>query len=230
MLDFFLNIKGKKKRSLDFFNFIYKSRVNKLNDLCKKFGCDKGYFDGSEKYFTWKPHSYTDLYDFLFSFQSENIKKVFELGIGTNKTFNEKLKRKSMPGASLRVWKEFFINAKIYGADIDEETLFEEDRIKTYIVDQFDASSVQKMWRKIKVKNFDLIIDDGCHQYKGTINFFSNSVKFLRKNGFYIIEDIFYKDKEKYLRFFEQKKLNFFFVELSSLNKMKDNNLLIIKK
>ena len=35
--------------------------------------------------------------------------------------------------------ERIFINAKIYGADIDEETLFEEDRIKTYIVDQFDV-------------------------------------------------------------------------------------------
>ena len=49
------------------------------------------------------------------------------------------------------------------------------------------------MWQKINVKEFDLIIDDGCHQFEGTINFFLNSIKFLSQSGFYIIEDIFIK-------------------------------------
>ena len=35
------------------------------------------------------------------------------------------------PGASLRVWKDFFSNAKIYGSDIDKDILFNEDRIFT---------------------------------------------------------------------------------------------------
>ena len=158
------------------------------------------------------------------------IKKVFELGIGTNKVFNDKLRRKSLPGASLRVWKEFFFNAKIYGADIDENTLFQENRIKTYIVNQFSQKSIKGMWQKINLKEFDLIIDDGCHQFEGTINFFSNSIKFLSKSGLYIIEDIFHKDKEKYTNFFEEKRFNYFFVELSSQKNSKDNNLLIIQK
>ena len=59
-------------------------------------------------------------------------------------------------------------------------------------------------WKKIKQKDFDLIIDDGCHQFEGTINFFINSIKFLRPNGFYIIEDIFIKTK-KILDFFIKK-------------------------
>lgn len=228
MLKFLLN--KKKQKSIESFTFNYKSKLNTLNTLCKKFGCDKGYFEGSQEYFSWAPHSYTDLYYFLFSNQRKSIKKVFELGIGTNKVFNDKLKRKSLPGASLRVWKEFFINAKIYGADIDENTLFQENRIKTFIVDQFSQKSIKGMWQKINLKEFDLIIDDGCHQFEGTINFFLNSIKFLSKSGFYIIEDIFHKDKEKYINFFCKKKFNFFFIELSSQKNSKDNNILIIQK
>ena len=228
MLKFLLN--KKKHKPIESFTFNYKSKSNLLNTLCEKFGCDKGYFEGSQEYFSWAPHSYTDLYYFLFSNQRKSIKKVFELGIGTNKVFNEKLKRKSLPGASLRVWKEFFIKAKIYGADIDENTLFQENRIKTYTVDQFSQKSIKRMWQKINVKEFDLIIDDGCHQFEGTINFFLNSVKFLSQSGFYIIEDIFYKDKEKYIDIFDKRRFNFFFVELSTKNNSKDNNLLIIQK
>ena len=73
------------------------------------------------------------------------------------------------------MWKEFFIKAKIYGADIDENTLFQENRIKTFTVDQFSQKSIKRMWQKINVKEFDLIIDDGCHQFEGTINFFEFS-------------------------------------------------------
>ena len=228
MLNFFH--KQKKKKLNESFSFTYKSKENILNTLCKKYGCDKGYFKGSQKFFSWKPHSYTDLYYFLFSSQRLYINKVFELGIGTNKVFNDELKRKSMPGASLRVWKSFFPKAKIFGADIDTKTLFEEKRIKTYIVDQFDSKSIKDMWKKIKLTDFDLIIDDGCHQFEGTINFFMNSINFLGPNGFYIIEDIFHKDKERFIKFFNKKKIDYFFIELSSKNNLKDNNLLILKK
>ena len=33
-------------------------------------------------------------------------------------------------GASLRSWQEYFPNAMIYGGDIQEDTQFEENRIK----------------------------------------------------------------------------------------------------
>ena len=126
-----------------------------------------------------------------------------------------------MPGASLRVWKQFFSKAKIFGGDIDESTLFQEERIKTFFVDQFDSKSIDEMWNKIKQKDFDIIIDDGCHQFEGTINFFLNSIKFLSPSGYYIIEDVFYKDKKKFLDFFEKKKFNYFFVELSTKKKIR---------
>ena len=124
--------------------------------------------------------------------------------------------------------EKFFSKAKIFGADIDPNTLFEEDRIKTFKVDQFDSKSIKEMWKKVKIRDFDLIIDDGCHQFDGTINFFLNSINFLGSNGFYIIEDIFYKDKERFIKF------NLIIFLLNYLhvlgNNLKDNNLLVIKK
>ena len=46
------------------------------------------------------------------------------------------------------------------------------------------------MWLDINRKNFDIIIDDGIHDYKGNINFFENSIEYLKKGGVYIIEDV----------------------------------------
>ena len=211
-------------------NVNYFAKPNLLNQLCKKYGCDKGFFSENEKYFSWHPHNYTDLDDFIVSNQRHNVKKVFELGIGTNKVFNSKLVRNVLPGASLRVWKEYFKNAKIFGADIDTETLFSEKNIKTFYVDQYDSVSIKKMWEKIKYKDFDLIIDDGCHQYDATINFFKNSISRLSSTGYYIIEDIYHKDKENFLSFFEKLNYSFYYVDLGNISDLKDNNLFIIKK
>ena len=47
------------------------------------------------------------------------------------------------PGASLRVWRDYFYNAEIYGADIDK-TNFSEKRIKTFFVDQLDKKEIKK--------------------------------------------------------------------------------------
>ena len=55
------------------------------------------------------------------------------------------------PGASLRVWKDYFINSRVYGADIDKSILFEEDRIKKFYVNQLDSSSIKEMWSNIKI-------------------------------------------------------------------------------
>jgi hypothetical protein len=39
------------------------------------------------------------------------------------------------PGASLYVWRDFFPNAYIFGADIDKEVLFNDKRITTGYID-----------------------------------------------------------------------------------------------
>ena len=92
------------------------------------------------------------------------------------------------PGASLRAWRDYFSNALIYGADIDKKILFEEDRIKTFYLDQKNKNDIGKMWSQINKSNFDLIVDDGLHNYKAAIILFENSIQYLKYNGIYIKE------------------------------------------
>ena len=94
------------------------------------------------------------------------------------------------PGASLRVWRDYFTNSLVYGADIDKNILFEEDRIKTFYVDQLNEFSIKEMWSNINKSNFDIILDDGLHTFEAGIIMFLNSFDKLRKNGIYIIEDV----------------------------------------
>ena len=134
------------------------------------------------------------------------------------------------PGASLRVWKDFFPNAKVYGADVDRHTLFVEDRISTYYVDQFDKLSIEEMWIKINENNFDLIIDDGAHYFDANINFYENSFDKLRKDGFYIIEDIRLSEIKKFYNYFEDTKNNVEFISMNSNSSDGSSNLIVINK
>jgi len=96
------------------------------------------------------------------------------------------------PGASVRAFRDFFKKAKIFGTDIDKNILFKEKRIKTYYANQTNLRSLENLFKKVG-SNFDLIIDDGLHASYANINMIVGSLKFLKKNGFLIIEDIPYR-------------------------------------
>ena len=81
------------------------------------------------------------------------------------------------PGASVKAFRDFFPEEKIFGADIDKEILFKDKRINTYYVDQTDLKSLKKLYKKIG-SNFDLIIDDGLHASYANINVIISSINF----------------------------------------------------
>ena len=78
----------------------------------------------------------------------------------------------------LRAWRDYFSEANIYGGDIDKDILKNEDRIKTFHVDQTNPSSIKSMFDRIGVKKFDVILEDGLHEYNANICFFENSINF----------------------------------------------------
>jgi hypothetical protein len=133
------------------------------------------------------------------------------------------------PGASLRVWRDYFINSLIYGADIDKDILFEEDRIKTYYVDQLNEYSIKEMWSNINKSNFDIIFDDGLHTFEAGMTMFINSFDKLRKNGIYIIEDVNFVYLKKLAE--SLSKYNPEIIALNDNNiERGDNNLILIRK
>ena len=136
------------------------------------------------------------------------------------------------PGASLKVWKDYFVNAQIFGADIDRNILFKEDRIETYHVNQLDQESIIKMWNNIKKKDFDLIIDDGLHNYKAALTLFLNSYEKLKKGGIYIIEDVDFEYLYKLIKELEIYNPEVLIINGNySKNKLiTNNNLIIIRK
>tara|TARA_B100000900_G_C20492926_1_gene680345 strand:+ start:17 stop:832 length:816 start_codon:yes stop_codon:yes gene_type:complete len=165
--------------------FSNKSKMKKNIELIKsyfnKYNSDKS-----------KIHNYHLVYGSLFK-KRNNVKKVLEIGLGTdNENLISNMGIYGKPGASVRAFKDFFPKAKIYGADIDKEILFQETRIKTDYVDQTNLNSINKLYQKIG-SNFDLIIDDGLHASYANINVIISSLNYLKKGGFLVIEDIPFK-------------------------------------
>jgi hypothetical protein len=186
---------------------------------------------GSDKGADW--HNYTQIYSTLFSGQRSEIKKVFELGIGSvNPGIASHMKKIYSPGGSLRGWREFFPNSEIYAADIDKDILQPEERITKFYVDQTNPTVVNEMWNQVGTNNFDVIIDDGLHTYKANKVFFENSFKQLSATGIFIIEDI----PNVELNFFRTElatiatELGFFtrLLQLKHPSNKTDNNLMII--
>lgn len=154
-----------------------------LCTIMQKHGSDKG--QGR--------HNYTPLYHNLFKNKRTQITDIFELGIGTtNPQIPSNMGPNGTPKASLRGWKEYFPNATIHGADIDTTILKDEEKIQTHYVDLNNPQTIQEMWNQhsLKEQTFDIIIDDGLHNHQANTTFLTNSLKKLKPDGTYIIEDI----------------------------------------
>jgi len=166
------------------FSYIQAKGFPEPSDLCElmaSFGSDKG--KGL--------HNYSVVYDWLFSrFRREKL-QIFELGLGTNKVgAPSSMGVNGKPGASLRAWREYFPQAQIYGADIDRDILFAEDRIQTFWADQRDPKAIRELWHQLDGVSFDVMIDDGLHEAPANICFFMESFHKLKPGGIYVIEDI----------------------------------------
>jgi len=172
------------------FVFIKEKGFSRHTDLCHQmssFGSDK----------SGPLHNYTALYDSLFSgFRNEEL-ALFELGLGTNKVATpSSMGPEGKPGASLRGWRAYFPHARIYGADIDADILFQEDRIRTFWTDQREPRAIRALWKKLDDVAFDIIVDDGLHEASANICFLMESIRKLKPGGIYIIEDVTPNDAE----------------------------------
>ena len=218
------NLKFVSKNKKTVLNYVVNSSTNsKLTELMNLYGSDKG---GKNNH-----HNYSEFYSEIFFHKRKEVKNIIEIGIGTNNTsLASNMGKEGVPAASLRAWRDYFENAQIYGADIDREILKDEDRIKTFYVDQTNPKIISRMYDQIGVSEFDIILDDGLHEFSANICLFENSIKNLSQNGTYIIEDVFYKDKVKFLNYFENLSYNFSIIDIYHEKNIANNCLIIVKK
>lgn len=121
-------------------------------------------------------HNYTPVYHSMFGHRRDSVRRVLEVGVNH--------------GASIRMWKEYFPNAEIFGVDIRPECLFQEDRIKCFQGDQSNPDSLRAAVGKAGKGLFDLIIDDGSHVRQHQVITANTLIEFLSETGSYITEDL----------------------------------------
>ncbi len=203
-----------------------------LNSLCDRHGSDKGEVATSGHPYPWPSHSYADFIERLFGHCRHTVQAVFECGLGTaDPSIPGNMSRGGRPGASLRVWRDYFVNATIIGADIDRSILFQEDRIATYWCDQTDPNAIAQLWSQVAIPLFDLMIDDGLHTFEAGICLFEHSFHKLREGGIYVIEDVDMPRLTAFIQYFRTKPYRCDFVTLRRQSlPMGDNALVVIRK
>ena len=209
--------------------------VSESTPLCEimgRHGSDKGSGDILN---SW--HNYTTLYHSLFKEIRRKPLRVFELGLGTNNvTLASNMGADGKPGASLRGWREYFPNAAVFGADIDRDILFEEERIKTFFCDQTKPDIIAALWDNPELKDgFDVMIDDGLHAFAANLCFLENSLHKLNLDGYYIIEDVLVTEIHLFNAAVDELRvkypdISFDLLRIPSARNRLDNNVIIINK
>lgn len=128
--------------------------------------------DKADQAHSFQGRTYLDVYAHYFEPIRQSAKRVLEIGV--------------LYGHSLRLWRDFFPNATIYGADIDPSRAFKEERIVSMTADQ---SSDQSLSRLSELGPFDVVIDDGSHITEHIIKAFSVLGQKIAPGGFYCVED-----------------------------------------
>ena len=165
-----------------FYPAIGGAALTSLCELARKYGTDKGgkhYIAGDTC------HEYTPIYDRLFSGRRESVTSVLEIGVAN--------------GCSLRMWEEYFPNAFIIGLDHNPDCLRHTlGRVIVISADQGNPGSLLDalaLWDSYREELFDLIVDDGSHQLGHQISSMQTLLPFLKKDGYYVIEDLEYDCK-----------------------------------
>lgn len=136
-----------------------------LEQLAVKHGSDK----------RGEIHDYARLYEQYFAPIKDNPITILEIGV--------------FGGSSLKMWRDYFPNAKIVGIDINPDSVkYAEERVSIEIGDQSDTLFLHSVVKKHGP--IDIVIDDGSHatwHHKESFNFLEH---FVSRGGFYIIEDL----------------------------------------
>ena len=149
------------------YSLLYKKNLAKL---AVAFGTDK---EGR--------HHYAKHYQRHFGPLQHEKLNVLEIGIG--ETDNPK-----GGGASLRMWKAYFPNSRIFGIDIYDKSYHDDHRIKTFRGSQEDERFLRKVVDEIGA--IDIVIDDGSHLNNHVITTFKILFPLLSSNGIYAVEDL----------------------------------------
>jgi hypothetical protein len=144
-------------------------------------------------------HGYEHAYQYFFSKIAP--KSLLEIGLANYAPLL------GTHGAnSMFIWPRLFPGCLVYGADLQEDRLFDSPRtdhpgptvpedldkskLKTFVVDQASPESLAKFYKDLGSTTFDVIIDDASHNFAYCKQTFEVLFPKLKRPGFYFIEDV----------------------------------------
>ena len=157
---------GPHKGLLDGFLHVLESQYRpgsseSLSQLGQRMGTDKG-----------TDHSYLEVYEQLFEPLRRRPMSMLEIGV--------------YKGYSLRMWKAWFPQARIFGMDINP-SVAPVPGCELVIASQTDRAAIESHWSDASL---DLIIDDGSHQIEHQLLSLCYLWPKLKPGGFYVVEDV----------------------------------------
>lgn len=125
----------------------------------------------TDKFKTKHAHYYAE----AFSYLKNDVASLLEIGINR--------------GGSIRAWRDFFVNATVYGIDIRSSCIrrCQGERISTHTI---DVGQRDVLFSWAEGKEFDIVIDDGSHNNDHQIIAFEVLWPKVKPGGYYAIEDI----------------------------------------
>lgn len=157
-----------------------------LTELAIHYGLDKYH---SHSYMPFYERAFSDSLDVTPPYHTIKIPVVrfLEIGIGYAEMMNEYTPNYHH-GGSLKMWRDFFPKAQIYGCDVHKDTLFVDDRIDTFICDQSDPISLLNAVRVVG-GSLSVCVDDGSHEPLHQALTFQTLAPYMARNSLYVIED-----------------------------------------
>ena len=156
--------------------------MDQLTALANKHGSDKGDQRGAR-------HCYTALYDFILRPFRQSPIRLLEIGLlRDGPELGNPINHQTSAPPSIKMWLEYFPNAKIIGFDICDFSEYETDRFQFFQGDSGDQDSLNLLIAQHGL--FDIVIDDASHASFHQLKAFEIIFPTLSHGGIYIIEGL----------------------------------------
>jgi hypothetical protein len=168
-------------------------RSSELTHLADRFGSDKGTQISA--------HLYTRIYEKLFGNMRNKELTILEIGLrradqdGRRTQCAAEGVGPSMvySAPSLKMWRAYFPNARIFGFDIDDFSQVRIDRCEIIRGDMSSRSDLARAATAI-ANSIDIIIEDGSHASHHQQIALGALFPHVRSGGIYVIEDLHWQD------------------------------------
>lgn len=155
-----------------------------LTSLANYYGSDKGTKAGNA-------HDYTRLYSFLFEHLRQKKFDMLEIGLlrpHADPQMRTVRGRFAGEAPSVRMWLQYFPNARCHGIDISDFSSVSIDRFAFHQADLSEPQSIRALASRFP--SLEIVIDDASHASFHQQVAFASFFPKVASGGFYVIEDL----------------------------------------